>query len=119
MRRSIAILGVGLAATLGFNVHNAAANSGRLPEVVKETARSGWPHIATPAEREQAVWHVLRWATVHPRTSTGRVLCRWPNAMMGGFRCGVVVERPRGKTARYSVRVRVWEDGSYRITRPR
>ena len=84
-----------------------------LTEVVRETERAGWPHASTWQERREASYAVLRREV--PQGRAGNVLCRWPTARMGAFTCGVV--RGKDSGTRYRVSVRVWEDGSYRITR--
>ena len=88
-----------------------------LSEVVRETERSGWPHVSTWKERNGASYHVLRHEV--PRGLAGSVLCRWPSERMGAFHCGVVRSLRGGGRARYRVNVSVFEDGSYTVTRQR
>lgn len=85
-----------------------------LQEVVRETERAGWPHTSTWMERREASYRILRREV--PQGMAGNVLCRWPSSRMGSFHCGVVRQVRGGGVARYRVNVRVWEDGSFRVT---
>lgn len=83
--------------------------------VVRETARSGWPHPTTPAEIVGVMRRVQR-AVAGPLRSG--VACWTPRGYIGRTRCAVVIPAQRGQRERVTVQVavRVWEDGSWRGT---
>lgn len=93
------------------------APGGNITAVVNETLEQGWPHAVTQAEiiavTDLAFWRAVkggrRGEQVSVRCFSGVTIAR--------NRCGIVY---RTKTTRRAFRlnVRVWEDGSYRMTRP-
>ena len=109
-----ALIGAVVLGSLWAGGSDMAHASPILSEVVRETERAGWPHASTWKERNEASFHVLRHEV--PQGTAGSVLCRWPTARMGAFHCGVVRSLRGGGRARYRVNVKVFEDGSYRIT---
>lgn len=82
-----------------------------LTAVVAATAVLGWPHAPTPAEKTQIATVVLM--AQAPRGHAASDRCVWPTNRTGRAVC---VVRPHARKA-FAVRVRVWEDGSYRIRR--
>lgn len=99
---------------------------GKIRAVAVETARSGWPHPSTLAERDAETRKVLLNAV--PRRDDGtrpsaRVLCRWPSIRIDRARCRVEIMgrgSMAGQVARaFDVRVRVYEDASWTMHRIR
>lgn len=85
-----------------------------LQSVVSATERYDWPHRITLPE-QMDIAHAVMASFVTP--STGALVCRWPTGYAGRAFCGVVLQEHGKIHARFRVNVRVWEDGSYRLTR--
>lgn len=96
-------------APAGSSVISQIAPGGNITSVVDATARLGWPHRPTRPEM-QDVTDLTLWTT-NPG-GTVRILCRFA-PLMGKAAC---VIRPKHRKP-FRVRVRVWEDGSYRMVR--
>lgn len=78
-------------------------------EVAAETARSGWPHRPTVAEKF-AVTHAVMARTLR---GTGTITCAFKARTIATGTCRIV-ERRRGRVVRRaSVRWFVWEDGTW------
>lgn len=85
----------------------AIAPGGNISSVVDATARYGWPHSPSINERQDVTQIVL----LSKVRRSGRAFCRF-NFTLGRVACTTTVGR-----ASKSWAVRVFEDGSYTITR--
>ena len=95
------------------------APGGNITSVVRAVEARGWPHLPSAREMRDVADLVL---AREAGRRAGAVRCYF-GATMGRSYCGVNVflrsQPPRpGRTLRYRVDVRVFEDGSYRIARP-
>ena len=84
------------------------APGGQITSVLAETQRSGWPHVPTGSERLDVATIAL-YATT-PANVRASNFCRF-GVYLGKVRCTTKI----GK-ARKTWTVRVFKDGSYRIT---
>lgn len=85
------------------------APGGIITSVHRETVRSGWPHEPTMREMSDVSKVVL--FTYVPKGRTGSDSCTF-RVPLGRATCSLSVGRKA-----YIVRVRIFEDGSYRLAR--
>lgn len=90
----------------------AIAPGGNITSVVEATGALGWPHQATDSERYDIT--MIVYFTFTPPRSLASTGCRFPTGRPSLAICRVKYGRPRHRVT-FDVRVRVWEDGSYRM----
>lgn len=90
----------------------AIAPGGNITSVVEATDVLGWPHRATNAERYDIT--MIVYFTFTPPRSLASTGCRFPTGRPSLAICRVEYGRPRHRVT-FNVRVKVWEDGSYRM----
>ena len=89
--------------------------------VIHRTEQVGWPHLATEGEQSAISTRILHVTT--PTDVYATVNCRWPTGYVGRGNCSVRIYGGRnagGVPVRsFTVRFRVFEDGSWKLFRVR